>query len=325
MQNDDFPEIKQPAPAKRFLAGVPVPRLLTQTGGLFRALIDLPFRFIFGRDVFISYSRRDARRYAPNLTLALQKRMPKLSVYLDRWIAPPSGKLPLSLRLQLRWSSILVVVCTEKAVGSDFVKDEVANFARLRRKVVTVDVDGAYSAVRGQMPWLEVSGADPEEESRDAVEHRFGDIDCNERSAWTHGARKRAARHGWANVELVQSDAAAFQYPAQLDAVLSTYTLVILLEYDRVIERAFRALKEGKRCAVLDQKLPSGPASRLVPLLDLLSRRSTTRASSANAVCGSRFGGMRATFESRSCISSSYIWQSARRTPPAYGRDTRAP
>lgn len=85
-------------------------------------------------------------------------------------------------------------------------------------------------------------------------------------------ARKRAVRHGWANVELVQSDAAAYEYPAQVDAVLSTYTLVILPEYDRVIEKACRALKEGKRCAVLDQKLPSGPTLRLVPLLDLLSR-----------------------------------------------------
>jgi demethylmenaquinone methyltransferase/2-methoxy-6-polyprenyl-1,4-benzoquinol methylase len=85
-------------------------------------------------------------------------------------------------------------------------------------------------------------------------------------------ARKRAARHGWSNVELVQSDAATYEFPAPLDAVLSTYALVVLPEYDRVIERACRALKDGKRCAVLDQKLPSGPASRLVPLLDLLSR-----------------------------------------------------
>jgi demethylmenaquinone methyltransferase/2-methoxy-6-polyprenyl-1,4-benzoquinol methylase len=85
-------------------------------------------------------------------------------------------------------------------------------------------------------------------------------------------ARKRAARHGWSNVELVQSDAASYEFPAAVDGVLSTYTLVILAEYDDVIERACRALKEGKRCVVLDQKLPSGPASRLVPLLDLLSR-----------------------------------------------------
>jgi demethylmenaquinone methyltransferase/2-methoxy-6-polyprenyl-1,4-benzoquinol methylase len=85
-------------------------------------------------------------------------------------------------------------------------------------------------------------------------------------------ARKRVARHGWSNVELVQSDAVSYEYPGPVDAVLSTYTLVVVPEYDRVIEKAFRALKEGKRCAVLDQKLPSGPASRLIPLLDLLSR-----------------------------------------------------
>jgi demethylmenaquinone methyltransferase/2-methoxy-6-polyprenyl-1,4-benzoquinol methylase len=85
-------------------------------------------------------------------------------------------------------------------------------------------------------------------------------------------ARKRAADHGWSNVELVQSDAASYEFPTPVDAVLSTYTLIALPEYDRVIERACRALKDGKRCAVLDQKLPSGPASRLVQLLDLLSR-----------------------------------------------------
>jgi len=85
-------------------------------------------------------------------------------------------------------------------------------------------------------------------------------------------AQKRAARHAWSNIELVESDAASYEFPARVDGVLSTYTLVILPEYDRVIENACRALKEGKRCAVLDQKLPSGPASRLVPFLDLLSR-----------------------------------------------------
>ena len=85
-------------------------------------------------------------------------------------------------------------------------------------------------------------------------------------------AHKRAARHGWSNIELVQRDAASYEFPPALDGVLSTYTLVVVPEYDRVIARACRALKEGGRCVVLDQKLPSGPASRLVPLLDLLSR-----------------------------------------------------
>ena len=85
-------------------------------------------------------------------------------------------------------------------------------------------------------------------------------------------ARKRVERHGWSNVELVHSDVATYEYPARVDAVLSTYTLAICPGYDRVIESAYGALKEGRRCVVLDQKLPTGPASRLVPLLDLLSR-----------------------------------------------------
>ena len=85
-------------------------------------------------------------------------------------------------------------------------------------------------------------------------------------------ARRRAARHGWSNVEFVQSDAASYEFPAMVDAVLSMYALVAVPEYDRVIERACRALRDGKRCAVLDQKVPSGPASRLRPLLNCLSR-----------------------------------------------------
>jgi demethylmenaquinone methyltransferase/2-methoxy-6-polyprenyl-1,4-benzoquinol methylase len=39
-----------------------------------------------------------------------------------------------------------------------------------------------------------------------------------------------------------------------------------------VIARGCAALREGKRFVVLDQKLPSGRASLLVPLVDWLSR-----------------------------------------------------
>lgn len=147
-----------------------MPKLLGQVWRVLLGLLEMPFRYLFGRDLFISYKRSDSRKYAPNLALALQKRMPKLSFYLDRWIAPASGKLPLSLRLQLRWSSILVVVCTENAVASPFVQDEVARFAEFGRKVLTVDVDGHFNEVRGQAPWVDVSGADPEEENGKAVE-----------------------------------------------------------------------------------------------------------------------------------------------------------
>ena len=41
-------------------------------------------------------------------------------------------------------------------------------------------------------------------------------------------ARARAARHLWTNVEFVYSDVAEYSFPAHIDAVLATYTLVIV-------------------------------------------------------------------------------------------------
>ncbi|HEY0555503.1 MAG TPA: hypothetical protein VGG20_14675, partial [Thermoanaerobaculia bacterium] len=58
-------------------------------------LAETPARYIFGRDIFISYSHVDAAQYAPDLAEALRVKRPKLSIYLDRWIAPTADKLPL--------------------------------------------------------------------------------------------------------------------------------------------------------------------------------------------------------------------------------------
>src|SRR5215510_6673832 len=111
-------------------------------------IIEIPARYILGRDIFVSYSRHDAGKYAPNLVLALQEKKSKISFYLDKWIAPPSGKLPASLKLQLRLSSMMVVVCTPNAVNSDFVKEEMRIFSRKRRKIVVVNVDDCFISLR---------------------------------------------------------------------------------------------------------------------------------------------------------------------------------
>lgn len=137
-------------------------------------IIEIPPRYIFGRDIFISYSRHEARKYAPHLAIVVQKRFQeeqkkKLSFYLDRWIAPGTGQLPLSLRMHLRWSNMLVVICTPRAVASNFVKDEVRRFGKLRRKVLVIDVDDTFESVRGQEPWADVGGADPESEISTAI------------------------------------------------------------------------------------------------------------------------------------------------------------
>jgi hypothetical protein len=38
---------------------------------------------------------------------------------------------------------------------------------------------------------------------------------------------------------------------------------------DRIIEKSYHSLKASKRIVVVDQKLPTGPASLLVPLIRL--------------------------------------------------------
>jgi hypothetical protein len=105
-------------------------------------------RFIFGRDIFISYSRQDANKYAPALVMALKERNKQLTFYLDRWLAPSSSTLPASLERHLRWSSLMVVICTEHAVfPGSFVRDEILLFGRLRRKMIPIDVDHFFETL----------------------------------------------------------------------------------------------------------------------------------------------------------------------------------
>jgi demethylmenaquinone methyltransferase/2-methoxy-6-polyprenyl-1,4-benzoquinol methylase len=70
-------------------------------------------------------------------------------------------------------------------------------------------------------------------------------------------ARRRATRHGWGNVELIECDAASFEFPAAVDGVLSTYALTLIESYDEVVRRAAAALAPGRRMVVVDFKAPS--------------------------------------------------------------------
>lgn len=69
-------------------------------------------------------------------------------------------------------------------------------------------------------------------------------------------ADRRVRRRHWTNVSLVQSDAAAFEFPQEVDAVISTFALTLVPEYDQVIQKAASALSAGRRLAILDFKLP---------------------------------------------------------------------
>jgi ubiquinone/menaquinone biosynthesis C-methylase UbiE len=69
-------------------------------------------------------------------------------------------------------------------------------------------------------------------------------------------AQDRIKANGWSNVSLVQVDAALFDFPAEVDAILSTYALTQVPECDQVIAHGAAALSAGGRWAVLDLKVP---------------------------------------------------------------------
>lgn len=87
------------------------------------------------------------------------------------------------------------------------------------------------------------------------------------------GARKRVDAAGWRNVELVESAAADYVFPANgVDAVLSTFALTLEPEYDAAIAHIARALRPGRRFATADLKLASGWTLVFLPVLLLLTR-----------------------------------------------------
>jgi demethylmenaquinone methyltransferase/2-methoxy-6-polyprenyl-1,4-benzoquinol methylase len=69
-------------------------------------------------------------------------------------------------------------------------------------------------------------------------------------------AQHRIETNGWSNISLVQADAAGFDFPAEVDAILSTYALTQVPECAQVIAHGTAALSGGGRWAVLDLKVP---------------------------------------------------------------------
>ncbi|HEY5601813.1 MAG TPA: class I SAM-dependent methyltransferase [Gammaproteobacteria bacterium] len=85
-------------------------------------------------------------------------------------------------------------------------------------------------------------------------------------------AKMRVERYGWSNVELVQADAAAYEFPQGIGGMLSTFALTLAPEYDAIIQSAAKALSPGKRCVVLDFKQPKRVPLWLVRFGALIAR-----------------------------------------------------
>ncbi len=70
-------------------------------------------------------------------------------------------------------------------------------------------------------------------------------------------ARQRINDHGWKNVELVQSDAGQYEFPKQVDGVVSAFALTFIPDCARVIQHGSQALAPGRAWVVLDMAWPA--------------------------------------------------------------------
>ena len=83
-------------------------------------------------------------------------------------------------------------------------------------------------------------------------------------SAMLRAAERRIRAHQWTNVELVEADAAVYEFPPETDGVVSTFAVTLAPGYDQILHRAAGALASGGRLAIMDLKLPERWPSWLV-------------------------------------------------------------
>lgn len=65
-------------------------------------------------------------------------------------------------------------------------------------------------------------------------------------------AQRKIAKFGWDNVSLVEADMSEYVFPADVDAVLSTFALSFSEKYDSVIKQVHLHLRENGRFIIAD-------------------------------------------------------------------------
>ena len=85
-------------------------------------------------------------------------------------------------------------------------------------------------------------------------------------------AQRRIESNGWRNVSLVQSEAAEYDFPGQVDAILSTYALTQVPACGEVIAHGAGALSDFGRWVVLDLKAPDNAPRWLAQLGTAVAR-----------------------------------------------------
>jgi WD40 repeat protein len=99
------------------------------------SMIEKLRRFLFGDDIFISYSHVDST-YALSLANELTKN--NLSCFLDQWGTPPGEELPQELINTIKRCSTMVLVGSKSAVESRNVEIEVESFLETGRTIIPI-------------------------------------------------------------------------------------------------------------------------------------------------------------------------------------------
>lgn len=93
--------------------------------------------YLFGDDIFISYSRVDST-YALALANKLQAKPNNLSCFLDQWGTPPGEKLPDELINAIKKCSTMVLIGSKNAADSENVGLEVKEFLETSRPIIPI-------------------------------------------------------------------------------------------------------------------------------------------------------------------------------------------
>ena len=112
----------------------------------FREAID----WIFGFDFFISYAHKDGTGYPSRLTASLAKL--RLDAFLDKTIYSAGDDLSVETQRRVRMSQSLVVVCGPEALKSTWVTREVEVALDAGRRIVVIDVKGAFESAPADLP-----------------------------------------------------------------------------------------------------------------------------------------------------------------------------
>ncbi len=120
-------------------------------------IIKNPFKSLFEDDIFISYSRRDAFNYAESLATALKRN--GFSCFIDQWEVPRGKHLPNPILRSLRKTNLFVLIGSDGAVASDFVKLELKEFLKTDKPIIPIDVGRALErASWEESPWASIEG-----------------------------------------------------------------------------------------------------------------------------------------------------------------------